>query len=136
MSENPFMTENIINNKELNEIKAQIEATKQRIAELEAELETLKAFKTDVSDSQDSFSTVNEAKKQYISDLYDEVKDNECVNTLARGMSVTLDSVGYTCVKGVYLALLGSIDFKILEYETKIMNEKASLWGLIARLSE
>ncbi|MBE5920428.1 MAG: hypothetical protein E7272_11380 [Pseudobutyrivibrio ruminis] len=120
----------------INEIKAQIEATKQRIAELEAELETLKAFKTDVSDSQDSFSTVNEAKKQYISDLYDEVKDNECVNTLARGMSVTLDSVGYTCVKGVYLALLGSIDFKILEYETKIMNEKASLWGLIARLSE
>ncbi|MBQ3774054.1 MAG: hypothetical protein II833_06670 [Pseudobutyrivibrio sp.] len=120
----------------INEIKAQIEATKQRIAELEAELETLKAFKTDVSDSQDSFSTVNEAKKQYISDLYDEVKDNECVNTLAKGMSVTLDSVGYTCVKGVYLALLGSIDFKILEYETKIMNEKASLWGLIARLSE
>ena len=120
----------------INEIKAQIEATKQRIAELEAELETLKAFKTDVSDSQDSFSTVNEAKKQYISDLYDEVKDNECVNTLARGMSVTLDSVGYTCVKGVYLALLGSIDFKILEYETKIMNEKASLWGLIARLRE
>ena len=120
----------------INEIKAQIEATKQRIAELEAELETLKAFKTDVSDSQDSFSTVNEAKKQYISDLYDEVKDNECVNTLARGMSVTLDSVGYTCVKGVYWALLGSIDFKILEYETKIMNEKASLWGLIARLSE
>lgn len=120
----------------INEIKAQIEATKQRIAELEAELETLKAFKTDVSDSQDSFSTVNEAKKQYISDLYDEVKDNECVNTLARGMSVTLDSVGYTCVKGVYLALLGSIDFKILDYETKIMNEKASLWGLIARLSE
>lgn len=120
----------------INEIKAQIEATKQRIAELEAELETLKAFKTDVSDSQDSFSIVNEAKKQYISDLYDEVKDNECVNTLARGMSVTLDSVGYTCVKGVYLALLGSIDFKILEYETKIMNEKASLWGLIARLSE
>ena len=120
----------------INEIKAQIEATKQRIAELEAELETRKAFKTDVSDSQDSFSTVNEAKKQYISDLYDEVKDNECVNTLARGMSVTLDSVGYTCVKGVYLALLGSIDFKILEYETKIMNEKASLWGLIARLSE
>ena len=120
----------------INEIKAQIEATKQRIAELEAELETLKAFKTDVSDSQDSFSTVNEAKKQYTSDLYDEVKDNECVNTLARGMSVTLDSVGYTCVKGVYLALLGSIDFKILEYETKIMNEKASLWGLIARLSE
>lgn len=120
----------------INEIKAQIEATKQRIAELEAELETLKAFKTDVSDSQDSFSTVNEAKKQYISDLYDEVKDNECVNTLARGMSVTLDSVGYTCVKGVYLALLGSIDFKILEYETQIMNEKASLWGLIARLSE
>ena len=120
----------------INEIKAQIEATKQRIAELEAELETLKAFKTDVSDSQDSFSTVNEAKKQYISDLYDEVKDNECVNTLARGMSVTLDSVGYTCVKGVYLALLGSIDFKILDYETKIMNEKASLWGLIARLRE
>ena len=106
------------------------------INEIKAELETLKAFKTDVSDSQDSFSTVNEAKKQYISDLYDEVKDNECVNTLARGMSVTLDSVGYTCVKGVYLALLGSIDFKILDYETKIMNEKASLWGLIARLRE
>ena len=103
---------------------------------MEAELETLKSFKSDVSTSSDDFVDVITTKNQYISDLVSDVKDNACVDTLSYGMNYSLNIVGLIQGKGAYAALLAAIDLKIVWYEAELVSERLSLSGLLGQLED
>ena len=120
----------------ISSIQGSIDSTRNRIAELEAELETLKSFKSDVSTSSDDFVDVITTKNQYISDLVSDVKDNACVDTLSYGMNYSLNIVGLIQGKGAYAALLAAIDLKIVWYEAELVSERLSLSGLLGQLED
>lgn len=125
--------ENIVDPQQrINAINGQINALSSKISACDAAYESLRQFKSMVSNSHEDFETVNSKKKQVLSNLKSFANNNMAAAKYEKGMATSLTGIGATVVGLAFGGLQLMIAAKQAEYAALATSYKTQVAGLKA----